>query len=282
MTIQLFLKDIKFEHSIFALPFAYLGLFLAEGGWPRFSLFFWVTVAMVSFRTFGMGMNRLIDREVDLKNPRTESRALPQKRLTPQFVRIAASLSLFIFIGTAALLGKVCLLLSPLPVFLAWLYPYLKRFTWLSHGVLGIILGISPYGAWLASRGDFSWIPGLLLIGVASWVAGFDILYSLQDVEFDRLAGLQSVPARFGKDGALRTAAGLHWVAFLAWVAAGSLAGLGWIYGLGILMVGVFLFWEHWLLHRFGLARINQAFFAINACVSVVVLLAAMVDRYFS
>jgi len=279
--IGIFLETIKFEHSIFALPFAYLGLFLAEGGWPRLSLFFWVTVAMVSFRTFGMGMNRLIDREVDLRNPRTESRALPQKRLTPQFVRIAASLSLFIFIGTAAVLGKVCLLLSPLPVFLAWLYPYLKRFTWLSHGVLGIILGISPYGAWLASRGDFSWIPGLLLAGVASWVAGFDILYSLQDVEFDRSAGLQSVPARFGKDKALRAAAGLHSAAFLAWAGAGFLAGLGWIYGWGIVMVGVFLFREHWLLHRFGLARINQAFFTMNASISIAIFLAAVMDLNF-
>ena len=279
--VGIFLETIKFEHSLFALPFAYLGLFLAEGGRPRLFLFLWITVAMVSFRTFAMGMNRLIDREIDRKNPRTLSRALPQSKLTPRFVFVAAFLSLFIFILTAALLGKICLLLSPFPIFLAWLYPYLKRFTWLSHGVLGIILGISPYGAWLASRGEFSWIPGFLLIGVASWVAGFDILYSLQDFQFDCEWSLCSIPTRFGKEKALGMAAALHLVAFLAWAGAGTVAGLGWIYGMGLILVALFLFREHWLLHRLGLAEVNQAFFTMNASISVIVFLAALIDLSF-
>jgi len=276
--VGVFLKAIQFEHSIFALPFAYLGLFLAEGGWPRGRILLGVTVAMISFRTFGMAWNRWVDREVDAKNPRTSSRALPQGELTSCFVWMVALASLVIFIASAWILGPLCLFLSPVPIALAGIYPTLKRFTWLSHGVLGIILGISPYGAWLASRGEFSWIPGFLLIGVASWVAGFDILYSLQDFDFDREAGLESVPARFGKCAALRTAAALHSVAVTAWIAAGWTAGLGWIYGLGLVMVAAFLFREHWLLHRFGLARMNQAFFTMNACVSLVIFLSAALD----
>ena len=281
-TIQVFFREIKLEHSLFALPFAYLGLFLAEGGWPRAGIFFWVTAAMISFRTFGMAWNRLVDRHIDAKNPRTSSRALPQGELTSRFVWGAALVSCAIFVASTWLLGPLCLLLSPVPIVLAGIYPTLKRFTWLSHGVLGIILGISPYGAWLASRGEFSWVPGFLTIGVTSWVAGFDILYSLQDFDFDREFSLKSVPARFGKKTALGLAAMLHGVALAAWSAAGSAAGLGWIYGVGLVMVAAFLFREHWLLHRFGLVRMNQAFFTMNAAVSVMVLFAAVADRYFS
>lgn len=277
----LFLKDIKFEHSLFALPFAYLGLFLAEGGWPRGVIFFWVTVAMVSFRTFAMAVNRLIDRQIDLKNPRTRLRALPLKKLTPRFVQVAAFLSVLVFIISASRLGILCLILSPIPILLAWIYPYLKRFTWLSHGVLGIILGISPYGAWLASRGEFSWTPGLLLIGVASWVAGFDIFYSLQDYEFDREFGLQSIPVRVGEIRSLRIVGLLHGVALASWTAAGALAGLGWIYGAGLVLVALFLFREHWMVHRFGRMQIEQAFFTMNAAVSVVIFLATLVDLNF-
>ena len=276
--LPLFFADIKFEHSIFALPFAYLGLFLAEGGWPRFNLFFWVTVAMVFFRTFSMAANRLIDREIDRKNPRTLPRALPQKLLSQRFVQGVGLGSLLIFLTSAAMLSSLCFFLTPIPILLAWLYPYLKRFTWLSHSVLGIILGISPYGAWLASRSDFSWVPGLLFIGVASWVTGFDILYSLQDLDFDREQGLYSVPVLWGKDGALKMAAGLHLIAFFGWAGAGILSGLGWIYGAGLLIAGVFLIREHQLLHRFGLAKIDQAFFSMNAWTSVIVFLAAFVD----
>ena len=278
---QSFFRDIKFEHSIFALPFAYLGLFLAEGGWPRLTLFFWVTVAMVSFRTFGMAMNRLVDREIDAENPRTKSRALPQKKLTPRFVRAAAFFSLAVFLTSAGVLGPLCLVLSPLPIFLAWIYPYLKRFTWLSHLVLGIILGISPYGAWLASRGEFSWIPGLLLIGITSWVAGFDIFYSLQDYDFDRDFSLRSVPVRFGKTGALEIAGALHGIAFLSWAGVGALAGLGWIYRIGLVLVALFLIREHWMMHRSGGSRIEQAFFTMNASISIVIFLAAVMDLNF-
>lgn len=276
--LKVFLEMIKFEHSLFALPFAYLGLFLAEEGWPRLPVLFWVTVAMVSFRTFAMAMNRLIDRRIDGQNPRTQMRALPQKKLTPRFVAGISLLSLAIFEASAWSLGPLCFSLSPIPVLLAAVYPTLKRFTWLSHLVLGIILGIAPYGAWVASRGEFSWIPGLLLIGVASWVAGFDILYSLQDLEFDQKLKLHSIPVRFGKKRGLRAAALLHLIALLAWSGAGCLANRGWVYALGIGLVGIFLIREHLLIRRFGLARIEEAFFAMNVGVSFAVFLATVLD----
>ena len=277
---RIFFKDIKMEHSLFALPFAYLGLFLAERGWPSFFLFFWVSVTMVSFRTFAMAVNRLIDRPIDSQNPRTLSRALPQSQLTSNFVLTASLVSISIFLWSAWKLGRLCFLLSPVPIFLAVLYPYLKRFTWLSHGVLGIILGISPYWAWLASRNQFSWIPGFLFAGVASWVAGFDIVYALQDLDFDSKFGLKSVPVFLGERPALWIAAGLHAFSVLAWAAAGALAGLGWIYAIGLVAVGLFLAREHWLVHRFGLSKINQAFFTMNAWVSVIVFLFAVVDLF--
>ena len=277
-SLRIFLEMIKFEHSLFALPFAYLGLFLAEGGWPRWAILFWVTVAMVSFRTFAMAVNRLIDRQIDGQNPRTQMRALPQKKLTPRFVIGVSLLSLAVFEGSAWILGPLCFSLSPVPVFLAGVYPTLKRFTWLSHAVLGIILGIAPYGAWVASRGEFSWVPGLLLLGVASWVAGFDILYSLQDLEFDQKSKLHSIPVRFGKEQGLGTAAFLHFIAWVAWSGAGWLADLGWIYALGIGLVGIFLIREHFLIRRFGLAKIEEAFFSMNVGVSFAVFLATVLD----
>lgn len=276
--IQSFFADIKLEHSLFALPFAYLGLFLAERGWPRAFLFFWVTIAMVSFRTFAMAMNRLIDREIDARNLRTRSRALPQGKLTPGFVALAALVSVLIFLISAWALGPLCFFLSPTPLFLASVYPYLKRFTWLSHGVLGIILGISPYGAWLAARGEFSWIPGFLLMGVASWVIGFDILYALQDFGFDRGYGLKSVPVRFGRKQALWIAGLFHLISLAAWGRAGALADLSWPYAVGILLCAVFLVREHWLIHRFGLGRMQEVFFTMNACVSFVIFLGAVID----
>jgi 4-hydroxybenzoate polyprenyltransferase len=278
--VQSFFRDIKFEHTFFALPFAYLGLFLAEGGWPRTFLLLWVTLAMVGFRTFAMALNRLVDHEIDAKNPRTQSRALPQGNLSPHFVKKFALFSLSVFITSAWILGPLCFFLVPIPIFLAVLYPFLKRFTWFSHGVLGIILGIAPYGAWLASRGEFSWIPGLLWIGIASWVAGFDIFYSLQDEEFDKKFGLMSVPARFGVKPSLWIAALLHLGAVTAWAGVGLLADLGWLYWAGLLGVAGFLAREHWLIHRFGLAKIDQAFFTMNAAASCFILMTTVADLY--
>lgn len=276
-----FLEMIKFEHSLFALPFAYLGLILGENGWPRLDLFIWVTIAMVSFRTMGMALNRLIDLPIDALNPRTQNRALPAKKLNLRFVWTLTFIAWLIFEISAYRLGPLCFKLSPIPVMLAILYPWTKRFTWLSHLVLGMILGIAPYGAWLASRGYFSWIPGLISIGVMVWVAGFDIIYALQDFEFDRKHHLYSLPAIFGQKAGLTLTQILHAIAVLAWLAAGWLAGLSWVYTLGILIVGLFLIRENWLIRSFGLVRLNEAFFTINIVVSFSVLAATIVDYSF-
>jgi len=276
-----FLEMIKFEHSIFALPFAYMGLLLGERGMPRPVLLIWVTVAMVSFRTMAMALNRLIDRPIDAENPRTENRALPAGKLTSGFVWLATLLSFVIFEVSAYRLNPLCFQLSPIPVFLAWLYPWTKRFTWLSHGVLGIILGIAPYGAWLASRGTFSWIPGLLTIGVTAWVAGFDIIYALQDQQFDRQKGLFSFPARFGQSSSLVITRCLHTIAVLCWVISGVLAGLGFIYMAGVTLAAIFLIYENWLVRTFGLAKLQEAFFTMNAVVSIMLFLAMLIDFSF-
>lgn len=273
-----FLEMIKFEHSIFALPFAYLGLILGEKGWPRPSIFILVTVAMVSFRTFGMAMNRLIDCQIDAQNPRTQNRALPAGALKSSFVGIAAFISFLIFEATVYKLGPICFELAWIPISLAILYPFMKRFTWLSHLVLGIILGIAPYGAWLASRGEFSWVPGFISLGVITWVCGFDIIYALQDLEFDRKFGLYSFPSRFNVDRALKLTKFLHLATLLFWISAGATAGLGVIYFLGMILVSIFLVREHWLIHSQGLAKIDEAFFQMNAVISVAVLVAVILD----
>lgn len=276
--LGLFLEMIKFEHSIFALPFAYLGLFFAEKKFPGTFLLMWITVAMVCFRTMAMAVNRLFDQEIDAENPRTQGRALPQKKLRPGFVWAAAVLSLFVFEWSAWKLGELCLWLSPIPLALAWLYPFMKRFTWLSHFILGLVLGIAPYGAWVASRGALDWAPAFLTAGVTFWVAGFDMIYAIQDVDFDVKKGLYSFPARFGIAVTLKATRWLHVIAVLCWFAAGLCNGMGFCYWMGLMVVAGFLLREHQLVRAFGMAKINEAFFLMNAVVSVTLFLAVVFD----
>lgn len=273
-----FLEAIKFEHSLFALPFAYLGLFIGEQGLPRLDRFLGVTLAMVSFRTMAMGLNRLIDQPIDALNPRTANRALPRGMLQRSYVWAWTIVSFLLFEISACFLGRLCFYLSPLPVFLAVLYPYTKRFTWFSHFILGSVLALAPYGAWLASRGTFSWVPGLWSLGVLFWVAGFDIIYALQDEAFDRRHGLYAFPARFGREASLWMTAGLHTAAVLAWLEAGRLGDLGWVYFGGMLAVIFFLVREHRLVRSFGLEKIEEAFFKMNAVVSLWVFAAVFLD----
>ena len=276
--IALFFEMIKFEHSVFALPFAYLGLFFAEKKVPSLFLFVWITIAMVSFRTMAMALNRLLDRTIDAENPRTQGRALPQKKIRVSFVWFAAAVSFLIFEGSAYRLGSLCLWLSPVPVVLAWIYPLTKRFTWFSHFVLGLVLGIAPYGAWIASRQSFAWAPAFLTAGVTLWVAGFDMIYALQDVDFDHQRGLYSVPAKFGEPATLRITRWLHVVAVLCWLVAGLFGGMGLCYWVGLALVGGFLIREHQLVRAFGVAKINEVFFVMNAVVSVALFLAVVLD----
>jgi 4-hydroxybenzoate polyprenyltransferase len=273
-----FLKDIKIEHSIFALPFAYLGLLLAGKKFPSLFLFFWITLAMVSFRTMAMGLNRLLDLRIDAANPRTQGRALPQKKLRAGFVRLAVLVSFLVFEGSAFTLGTLCFWLSPVPVVLAVVYPLTKRFTWFSHFVLGLVLGIAPYGAWIAVTGQFAWAPAFLTAGVICWVAGFDMIYALQDVDFDIQHGLFSFPVKFGVAATLKLTRLLHIVTVLCWLAAGFFAGMGFCYWLGLVVVAGFLVREHQLVRRFGVAKMNEAFFIMNAVVSVTLFVAVALD----
>ena len=278
--IALFLEMIKFEHSIFALPFAYAGLFMAGQKWPDLSQFVWVTVAMVSFRTMAMGLNRLFDRSIDALNPRTKDRALPEKKIRSSAAWALVSVSLLIFEWSAHQLGPLCFWLSPVPAVLAVLYPFTKRFTWFSHFVLGLILGIAPYGAWIAVTGEFAWTPAFLTLGVMCWVAGFDMIYALQDIDFDIKHGLFSFPARFGIANTLRLTRLLHILTVICWAIAGFLGGMGMIYGLGLAVTVFFLIREHQLVRSFGIAKMNEAFFLMNSIVSVTLFLAVFLDIF--
>lgn len=276
--VGIYLDMIKFPHILFALPFAYLGLWLAERGWPRFSVFLWVTLAMVGMRTAAMSINRLVDRKIDRVNPRTEHWALARGLISVSAVWLLAILAVFFYFYSAYKLNPLCLVLSPLPPLLAVIYPYLKRFTWFCHFLLGIIIGIAPAAGWIASRGSISRECWILFFAVAAWVTGFDMIYSLQDLEFDRRYGLSSFPAKFGLSSTLGMTRILHLVTLMA------LAGLGWVAHLGIMfwfgsaIVAYLLFKEHWLIVRFGLSAIDKAFFQMNASISVVLFLATALD----
>lgn len=276
--IKTFFHLIKFEHSIFALPFAYLGLFLAEGGFPRFSIFLWVTIAMVAIRTSGMCLNRLIDEPIDQENPRTKDRALQIHFLKRPVLWVITICALVVFVVSSAKLNHLCLLLSPIPIFLIWVYPNLKKFTWLSHFVLGIILGIAPYAGWLSSTATWSWIPFLLTLAVTSWVSGFDMFYALQDVDFDKSRHLRSFPVEFGIQKTLGTVRILHALTIFALAVFGFVLKMGFWYWAGWLVVLALIVKEHRLVSRFGLSKINEAFFNMNAWVSVVIFLAMTME----
>lgn len=280
--ITIFLHLIKFEHSIFALPFAYLGLFLAEGGVPRLDIFIWVTLAMVAIRTSAMSLNRLVDQPIDERNPRTKNRGASIKMLTRPVIWAITIASVAIFFFSCAQLNALCFALSPIPVTLVWMYPYLKKITWLSHLFLGMILGIAPYGGWLAAGGGWSWVPAWLTLAVAAWVAGFDMFYSLQDVEFDQAENLKSFPVRFGVEWTMVATRVLHGVTVVALGALGFILQLSLWYWLGWLSVVVLIVHEHRLVFRFGLGKINEAFFNMNAWVSIVIFIATAVDLTLS
>lgn len=276
--IKTFFEMIKFEHSVFALPFAYLGMVLAALGMPAPATLLWVTLAMISMRTAAMALNRLIDHAIDAENPRTKSRALPAGLLTRRSVWAAAILSAGIFFFSAFRLNGLCFMLAPVPLILVCVYPYLKRWTWVSHWVLGFILGIAPFGGWLAVKPEWSWIPAWLTVAVTSWVGGFDIFYSLQDAAFDCAKGLKSLPARFGTERAILIGKLSQALTVLSLAAAGLLASLSNFFWIGLGLVSLFLWREHRLVSRYGLSKIDEAFFNMNAWVSIVVFASVFFD----
>jgi 4-hydroxybenzoate polyprenyltransferase len=277
-----FLELIKFEHTVFALPFAYLGMLLAAGGLPTAWQFAWITVAMAAARTLGMGANRLIDKALDARNPRTSDRPLVTGAVSDRTVWIGC-LSAAVILGLAAFaLGPLTWKLYPGAVLALVTYPFTKRVTIVSHFLLGATDALAPLGAWAAVRGSLlqpgdvpAWI---LFLAVTFWIAGFDLIYACQDIDFDRREGLHSVPARFGAASALRLSAVCHALTTVLLLALGPASGLGWIYTIGALAAAAMLAYEHAILSPTDLSRLNTAFFNINGVISLTLLAATVLD----
>jgi 4-hydroxybenzoate polyprenyltransferase len=273
-----FFEMIRFEHTIFALPFAYMGMILAARGWPTWHQFLWITVAMAAARTVAMTVNRLADREIDAQNPRTAQRALPAGRLSVRTAQVAAVTAGGILTVAAWQLNYLCLALLPVAGLFLIGYNYTKRFTWASHWLLGLTDGAAAMGAWIAVRPTLADpTPWLLWLAVTLWIAGFDLIYACQDTDFDRRAGLYSVPARFGNAIALFLARLNHALTVLLLAAAGLLAGLGWPFWLGLAVIAGLLAYEHSLVRPNDLSRLNLAFFNVNGYISIVALISVLV-----
>ena len=271
---RLTLEMIKIEHTLFALPFALLGAVLAAGGLPTVRQLLWITVAMVGARSAAMAFNRIADRHIDARNPRTASRAIPASLLSTRFVWAFTIVASLLFLVAAAMLNRLTLLLAPIALASVLLYSFTKRVTQFSHIVLGWCLAIAPTGAWIAVKGQFgSPIPLLLSLVVLLWTAGFDVLYACQDYEFDRKEGLRSIPARIGIPNALWVSRGLHAGAFLALIALYLVSGLGPFALAGVIFTGALLVYQHLLVRSDDLSRLNAAFFTTNAFVSVILLI---------
>jgi 4-hydroxybenzoate polyprenyltransferase len=274
--IRIVLEMIKFEHSVFALPFALVGALLAAragGSLPTWRQILWIVVAMVGARSAAMTINRIADVEYDRRNPRTANRALPKGELSPGFAWAFTIAGSAVLVLAAWQLNPLALKLSPVALAVLFLYSYTKRFTMWAHFVLGFCLGISPAAAWIAIRGSLDWRMLILSAAVTLWVGGFDVLYACQDVEFDKSAGLYSIPKRFGIAGAMRIARLMHilMVALLGWL-AWSFA-LAWPAWAGIVVVAGLLVYEHSLVKPNDLSKMNAAFFTVNGYISLLFLL---------
>ena len=260
---------VRLEHTVFALPFAYAGALLAADGRPGWAAIGWVTLAMVGARTLAMGLNRLIDAEIDARNPRTATREIPSGQLTRLHVAALCVAALGLYLLAAFRLDPVVRWLWPIPVVLFVVYPYLKRVTWLCHVWLGACLGLAPVGAWLAVRGDAPWEAWALAAGVAAWVAGFDLFYALFDLDHDRAEGIHSWATRWGVGGTFAGARGLHLLTVAALASAGAGLGRGAWYWVGVAIVAVLLAYEHAIVRPGDLRRLDAAFFTVNGVLSI-------------
>ena len=272
-----FLELIKFEHTVFALPFAYLGMVLAAGGWPGWRTFFWITVAMAAARTVAMSLNRILDRDYDARNPRTARRPLVTGRISMRTAWGGTLVALGVLALAAWELGPLPFRLLPGALLFLIGYSYTKRFTWASHFILGMTDGLAPMGAWVAVRGSLfsradlpAW---LLFLIVTLWIGGFDLIYACQDAEFDRQAGLHSIPARFGIAAALRLSALAHLLMMVLLVALGAAMHLGLPYAIALLLTAALLLYEHRLVRPDDLSRVDVAFFNLNSYISLTLFL---------
>jgi 4-hydroxybenzoate polyprenyltransferase len=273
-----FARLVKIEHTVFALPFAYVGALLAVGGVPSGHDLLWITIAMVGARSLAMGLNRLIDAEIDARNPRTATRELPSGVLSRPQVIVFCAVSLAVYVLAAFQLAHVVRWLWPIPVVGFVVYPYLKRWTWLSHLWLGAVDGLAPMGGWVAVTGRLPWEAWALGGAVALWVAGFDVFYSLFDREVDLSQGLHSVATRFGVVGAFRVARLFHAGTVTLLVACGLGLELGAWYWLGVAAVAALLVYEHLLVRPSDLRRLDAAFFTVNGVIAVVLLVFVVLE----
>lgn len=279
-----YLELIKFEHTIFALPFAYLGMLLAAGGLPTWNQFFWITVAMAAARTVAMGFNRIVDRWIDAENPRTANRPLITGSISMRTAWTGTLVACAILILAAWQLGPLTTILLPLALVFLIGYSYTKRFTWMSHFILGFTDGLAPVGAWVAIRGSLftaADIPAWILLAVVTlWIGGFDLIYACQDVTFDRQEGLQSIPARFGVKSALWLSTICHILVVPLLVLLGILVELSWPYWIGLILAIGLLAWEHILVRPEDLSQINIAFFNINSYISITLFVSILAALY--
>jgi 4-hydroxybenzoate polyprenyltransferase len=267
---------IKLEHTVFALPFAYIAMVIAARGWPGTWTVAWVTAAMVGARTCAMATNRVVDRVIDARNPRTAGRHLPRGLLSAWEMKALAGVGAIVMFVAAGMLNTRCLLLAPLALLFLVGYSYTKRFTWTSHWILGFTDGIAAAGGWIAVRGEFEAPAIVLWLALTVWIAGFDVIYACQDVTFDRAHGLHSVPARFGIDAALTIARLNHVLTAVALAVLGIMTGLGIIYWIGWVAVVALLVYEHSLVSARDLSRLDMAFFNVNGYIAVVVFVATV------
>jgi len=278
--IRNFLTLIDFSYTLFGLPFAYLGAFLALRGNPTIAQLGWITLAMVGARTAALCLNRMIDLPYDRENPRTMNWVLVNGSLQSWPLWLVVIISFLLLVWSASQLNPLCLWLSPLAVLLLWGYSYTKRFTWLCHLILGLVVGIGPVASWLAVTGVFDWRPGFLWVAVGLWIAGFDTMYACQDIEFDRRMGLQSIPAKFGEHGALMISEGFHALTVILFVVNGLVLSLGVWYYLGIAFAASVLLYEHLLVRPGRLHLANTAAFKFNRYVSLIIFVMTLIDLY--
>jgi 4-hydroxybenzoate polyprenyltransferase len=264
------LEMIKWEHSVFALPFALCGAMLAAGGMPAAAQLGWIVLCMISARSAAMAFNRLADARIDAANPRTATRAIPAGALSQKFVALFVIVACALFIFSAAQLNRLALYLSPLALAIVLFYSYTKRFTRWSHLVLGFALGVAPAAAWIAIRGSLDARILILTAAVTCWVGGFDVLYACQDMDFDRSFGLNSIPQAYGIPRALALARGLHLFMLVLLAALVVIFGLGKVAMLGVVAVALLLAYEHSLVSDKDLSKLNAAFFTMNGVIAVV------------
>ncbi|MGY0059547.1 menaquinone biosynthesis prenyltransferase MqnP [Streptomyces sp. LZ34] len=279
--VRAFLRLVMIEHSVFALPFAYIASLTAMQLWDgtvHWLRLLLVTVAMVGLRTFAMACNRIIDREIDARNPRTAGRELVTGAVPVRSAWIGALVALAVFLGSAALLGPLCLALAPVAVAPMVIYPYGKRFTNFPHAILGLAQAMGPVGAWIGVTGEWSWDAVILGLAVGIWIGGFDLIYACQDVAADRAHGVKSVPARFGIAGALYGARVCHAVTTLLLGWYGLATGAGFFFWLGLVIVAAAFWYEHSVVRPGDLSRLNRAFFTVNGFVGIALFCCALLD----